>query len=198
VKPPAAGRLVVADAEIKGLSLRIMPSGTKSWLVRYRPRQQPQKAHVPGTYPGLSLSAARQRARDVIGAAKRGIDLVAEEQRLEGERRKAAASSRTVRELAAEYIERECKPYQRRWRDVELRIGNHVLPKLGDRAVGDVRRSDIVELLDDLQHKKGLRQSVNRTRGTLATMFRFAIEHEYVMKITVSVVQLRPWAPLFQ
>ena len=56
----------------------------------------------------------------------------------------------------------------------------HVVPILGDRPANSVRRADIVELMDDLQHRKGLRQQVNRTRSALSAMFRYAIEREYV------------------
>src|SRR6516225_8307470 len=129
-----SGRLVVADTEVTGLTLRVTPNGTRSFVVRYRPRRQAQRNFtIPGTYPALSLADARQRARDIVAAAKRGIDLIAEEQGQEIERQKAAASARTIRELAAEYIERHCKPHQRRWRYVELSLRNHVLPPLGDR-----------------------------------------------------------------
>src|SRR5215469_10471317 len=181
VKPPPTGRLVVADTEVTGLSLRVTPNGVRSFLIRYRPRRQPQKSWtVPGTYPEVTLATARQKAREIVAAAKGGVDLIAELGRLEAERLKAAASARTIRELAAEYIERHCKPHQRRWRKVELCIHSHVLPVLGDRVASDVRRADIVELLDDLEHKKGLRQQVNRVRSALASMFRYAIEREYV------------------
>jgi hypothetical protein len=48
-------------------------------------------------------------AREIIAAAKGGIDLVAARERLESECKKAAASARTIRELVAEYVERHCK-----------------------------------------------------------------------------------------
>jgi hypothetical protein len=157
VRAPASGRLVVADTEVRGLSLRVTSNGTRSFLVRYRLPKQPQRSYtVPGTYPEASLADARQQARDIVAAAKRGIDLIAEERRQETERQKAAASARTIRELAAEYIDKHCKPHQRRWRDLELRLNNHVIPALGDRAAGSIRRADIVELLDGIQHEKGL------------------------------------------
>ncbi|HXU59969.1 MAG TPA: integrase arm-type DNA-binding domain-containing protein [Verrucomicrobiae bacterium] len=172
VRPPGSGRLVVADTEVTGLTLRVTPSGTRSFMVRYRPRLRPQRSYtVPGAYPMVTLAAARQRARDILAAAKRGVDLIADEKRLEAERRKTQAAARTLGELAAEYVERACRPHQRRWRFVEQRLRNHVVPVLGDRMVRDIRRADIVELLDAMAHEKGLRQQVNRTRGTLATMF---------------------------
>jgi hypothetical protein len=181
VRAPATGRLVVADTEVTGLTLRVTPNGTRSFVVRYRPRRQAQRNFtIPGTYPALSLAEARQRARDIVAAAKRGIDLIAEEKIQEAERQKAEATARTIRELAAEYVERHCKPHQRRWRDQELRLNNHVIPALGDRAAASIRRADIVELLDGLQHERGLRQQINRVRSVLAGMFQYAIEREYV------------------
>ena len=127
LRPPASGRLVVADSEAQGLSLRITPTAAKSWLVRFRLPRQPQTACVVGPYPAISLAEARERARDIVTAAKKGRDLPAEEKRLEAERQKAAATSRTVRQLAAEFVENHCKAHQKRWRDDELRLRNHVL-----------------------------------------------------------------------
>jgi hypothetical protein len=176
-----SGRLVVADTEVAGLTLRVTPNGTRSFVVRYRPRRQAQRNYtIPGTYPSLSLADARQRARDIVAAAKRGVDLIAEEHGLEAERQKAAATARTIRELVAEYVERHCKPHLRGWRQIELCLHNHVLPTLGGRAASDVRRGDILTLMDDIQHKKGFRQQVNRVRSALSSMFRYAVEREYV------------------
>jgi len=192
VKPPTRGRLVVADTEVKGLSLRVTPNGTRSFLVRYRPRRQPQKAYtIPGAYPDTTLAAARQRAREIVSAAKRGADLLAEEKLSAAEQMQALASMRTVAELAAEYVENHCKPHQRQWKNVEARLRNHALPKLGKLQVTDIRRADIVELLDDIEHRKGLRQQVNRTRSDLYGMFRYAEEREYVVVNPVVGTRLR-------
>jgi len=135
-KAPASGRLVVADTEVRGLSVRVTANGNRTFLVRYRLPRQAQRAYtVPGVYPGTTLAEARQRAREIVAAAKRGLDLVAEEQRREAERQKAEATARTVGELVAEYIERHCRPHHRRWRDVEQRLLKHVVPVLGARCV---------------------------------------------------------------
>ena len=186
LRPPASGRLVVADSEAQGLSLRITPTGAKSWLVRFQLPRQPQTACVVGPYPAISLAEARERARDIVTAAKKGRDLPVEEKRIEAERQKAAATSRTVRQLAAEFVENHCKAHQKHWRDDELRLRNHVLGPIGDRAATDIRRADIVELLDDLEHKKKLRQQVNRVRAVLSSMFKYACEREIVLDNPVS------------
>src|SRR6516164_977951 len=104
VKPPAAGRLVVADTDARGLTFRMTRNAVKSFTVRYRVRGHEQRSYTVGTYPGVALAQARQRARDIVAAARRGVDLVAEERQLEAQRQKAAATSRTVAQVAAEYI----------------------------------------------------------------------------------------------
>jgi len=69
------------DALVRGLELRVMPSGSKSWALRYR-RNSDRKQRIIslGAYPALSLDAARTCARqhhvdivqgsDPAGAAK--------------------------------------------------------------------------------------------------------------------------------
>jgi hypothetical protein len=178
VKPPSAGRLVVADTEVRGLTFRMTPLGFRSFMVRYRPRGKAQRTYTVGSYPTITLVEARLRARNIVAAAKQGVDLVAEERRREGELRKAAATARTVRELVGEYIDHS-KHHLRRWRQVEIKLGKHVVPVLGDRPANSIRRADVVELLDGMQ-AKGLRQQVNRVRTALSTMFGFALEREYV------------------
>src|SRR5713101_1858664 len=109
VKAPAAGRLVIVDSEVRGLTLRITSGGIRSWSVRYRIRgeeQQPQKIYtLPNGYPMISLADARLRAHAIRVAARAGRDLIAEEQLAAKSREKAAASARTVKQLADEYVE---------------------------------------------------------------------------------------------
>jgi Arm DNA-binding domain len=82
-KPPASGRLIMTDTAVPGLSLRINPASTKNpdglrfWLLRYRPRHQAQRSTVLGPYPPLSLADARQRAGDIVNAAKKVVRALA-------------------------------------------------------------------------------------------------------------------------
>src|SRR5271170_7826334 len=100
LKPPGKGRLVEVDGEVPGLCFRVTASGARSWLIRYRVKGRPgQRYVVPGPYPTVSLSAARQRAREIIAAAKRGEDLA------EGERKRAAAAAATKPDIVANVAE---------------------------------------------------------------------------------------------
>jgi len=86
-KAPLAGRTIYTDSVVPGLTFRVSaatmwnPGGRRDWLLRYRPRRQRQRAVAIGTYPAVSLAKARERAGEVVAAAKRGFDLIAAEER---------------------------------------------------------------------------------------------------------------------
>jgi hypothetical protein len=97
-RAPAAGRLTFTDSTVPGLAFRVSartarnPEGRRDWLLRYRLRRQAQKAVALGAYPAVSLSKARQRAGEIIAAAKRGVDLIVLEEH-EADARNSFASN---------------------------------------------------------------------------------------------------------
>ena len=183
-KVPANGRMIYTDSSVPGLAFRVSAAtksnlqGRRDWLLRYRPRGQQQKAVALGTYPAVSLSKARQRAGEVIAAAKRGVDLIAVEEREIENRRDAEAKARPLSEIASAYL--DSVKHLRSWRDIESHTRCHIIPKLGTKTIGEVSRADVVKFLDDLENKNGLRHQVNRCRGTLRSIFAFAIERELI------------------
>jgi integrase len=179
LRPPEVGRLVVADAAVEGLSLRITPKGSRSWLLRYRPRGQKQQAIVLGPYPTVSLAEARERGAAVVAAAKKGQDLIELERQRAEEQRRAKERARTLRQVAQDYVA-HCKANLKSARQIDSWMRNHILPAIGDRVIGELRRADIVELLDRLEHQARLRQTVNRVRETLLALFEFALERQFV------------------
>jgi integrase len=113
-----------------------------------------------------------------VAAAKRGIDLIATEER-EGEAQRAAqAKVRALADIANEYL--DSVKYLRSWRSIESRTRCHIIPKLGNKPVGEVTRGDVVDFLDRLERGEGLRHQVNRCRETLRAIFAYAIERELV------------------
>ena len=183
-KPPAAGRAIYTDAAVPGLTFRVSaatksnPEGRRDWLLRYRPRGQTQKAVALGTYPAVSLSTARQRAGEIVATAKRGVDLIAVEESEAAAQRAAEAKARPLSEIATAYLDSVKR--LRSWRIIESRTRCHIIPKLGNKRVGEVTRADVVEFLDDLEREEGLRQQVNRCRETLQAIFAYATERGLV------------------
>ena len=183
-KASLAGRTIYTDSIVPGLTFRVSaatatnPEGRRDWLLRYRPRHQKQRAVALGTYPSVSLSKARERAGEIVAAAKRGVDIIAAEERDAEAQRAAEAKARPLFEIANVYLESVKR--LRSWRDIESRVRCHIIPKLGNKPIGEITRADVVEFLDDLERKQGLRHQVNRCRETLRVIFAFAIERELV------------------
>ena len=71
---------------VKGLLLRVTPSGTKSWVLRYATGEirtskaglefYARRDHGLGSFPSVSLAQARQRAQEAFEAIRQGIDPV--------------------------------------------------------------------------------------------------------------------------
>jgi integrase len=169
---------------VRGLAFRVSastarnPEGRRDWLLRYRPRGQAQRAVALGAYPAVSLSQARQRAGEIVAAATRGVDLIAAEEREAEALSAAEAKARPLSEIARAYLDGVKR--LRSWRSVESRTRCHIIPKLGNKPIGEVTRADVVEFLDDLEREEGLRHQVNRCRETLRAIFAYAIERELV------------------
>jgi integrase len=182
VKPPATGRAAYADAHPRapGLELIVAAGGRKSWSIRYRPKGMERRRVGYGSYPTISLEQARERAHNVANAAIRGIDLPAQEEIAAAEERREAGRPATVAALIAEYVEKHCKPNQRRWKLTERLFEQHVTPALGKKSLAELRRADIVELLDKLQNEKGFAAQVNRVRSQIIAALNWAIEREYL------------------
>jgi hypothetical protein len=183
-KPPLTGRTIYTDATVPGLAFRVsaatvsQPEGRRDWLLRYRPRRQAQRAVALGTYPAVSLSKARERAGEIVAVAKRGVDLIAAEELDAAARRAAEAKARPMCEIADAYLDSVRR--LRSWRDIESRTRCHIIPKLGNKPIGEITRADVVEFLDGLEREQRLRHQVNRCRETLRVIFAFAIERELI------------------
>src|SRR5229473_3508485 len=133
-----------------------------------------------GAYPAISLAEARARAKEIAAAAARGIDLPSAEEREREEQQRAADRPLTVGDLLNRYVADYCKPNQRKWKMTERLFEMHVKPTLGRRPLTELRRADVVELLEELQNEKGLRAQVNRVREHVVAALNWAIEHEWI------------------
>jgi integrase len=191
VTPPVAGRSVFIDTEVSGLELRVSAHSSKSWSIRYRLKGGERRRTTYKTYPAISLHEARARAKEIAAAAARGIDLPAQEDRQHEEKEKSDKRPQTVGHLLDQYIERYCKPNQRRWKPVERMFEAHVKPGIGKKPLTELRRADLVELLDDLQNEKGLHAQVNRVRSQLVAALNWAVEHEYLDANPAAAVKRR-------
>jgi integrase len=142
---PGVKRTTYWDAAMPGFGLMVTANGHKSYVVQYRAAGHSRRMHLKAR---LTLTAARKEAKAILGAVARGGDPL-------GARRRAErAQSDTLKAIIEEYLTREGS----RLRTIGERresLRRHVLPKLGDRQIGDITRTDIVRLLDRIADKSG-------------------------------------------
>src|SRR6516164_6004307 len=133
----------------RGLSVIVQPSGAKSFAVRYRFGGRTRKLTLSG---GLSLAAAHRATADALYKVEQGIDPAAA--RAQQKQKQRLADADTFAAVTAEYLRREGKTL----RSVERRrstLDRLVIPVIGDRPIGEIKRSEIVRLLDQVEETSG-------------------------------------------
>jgi integrase len=157
-KAPKGKRIERFDAGAPGLCLRITDKGAKSWSVYYRLNGKHQRMTI-GTWPGIGVARARDRARQIKDQAKGGTDPKAAREAEERATQEAAQeeAQNTFGALAEKYINRECKgensdgsPKLKRGREIERIIRRELLPDWQDTLITDLRKRDAVALTDAL------------------------------------------------
>jgi hypothetical protein len=133
------------DAAMRGLALRVTKAGSKTWTYRYRRRSDGRLRRVTlGSFPGTSLDAARQRAKEYGASIGRGADPAADVQ--------ARKQAETFAELAAEWVERHGLPNKgiRTLRDDRSMLERHVLPSIGSMKAAEITKRDLIRLFDQV------------------------------------------------
>jgi Arm DNA-binding domain len=160
----------IKDDATPGLYLRILASGRKRWVKRYKLGGKTRIGTI-GDAGKIGLADARTKAFAWHAIIREGRDPAAEE------RREAEAQRRlpTCAAFAREYIERHAKPNKRSWAEDERLLRCDVLPAIGDLRIDTIARRDIVLLLDAIRDR-GAAVLANRVLGVTRRMFAFAIE----------------------
>jgi len=171
------------DTRATGLYLRVYPSGRKVWRHRYRVRGRTRVMNI-GEFPGTGLADARAVAASNTKLVRIGEDPAGEAQKAAAQRRAAP----TVAEFFSEYLERHAKPNKRSWRTDEGLFRDWVKPRIGEVKLEDVRRRDVVAIVDAVADS-GARRQPGKVKALLSKVFNFAIERGV---IEVSPVQKIP------
>ncbi len=173
IKPPATGRIEVADLRCAGLSFRVTAAGVRSWSFRFRdPASGKDARSTIGHYPDVSLGEAREAADALRGKVAKGINPVTEKRK---DRREA--SSKTFQALADRYMEEHARRFKRSADADDRNLRLHVLPKWGKRRYDHIRRSDVIELVEGMV-KAGSPVQANRVQALISMVFSFAVDSD--------------------
>jgi integrase len=153
--PSSGDRVIYWDDSQRGFGLAVTKAGHRSFLVQYRVANRSRRMHL-GAATRDGLSAARDRARKLLGdvaggrALRRPFDPLVERRKEEALRR-GANSLRAVCDAYFEFRGDDLRSAEQQ----KAHLERLVYPTLGRRLIGEIRRKDIVTLLDGIAEENG-------------------------------------------
>lgn len=173
-------RTEIPDPGCPGLYLVVQPSGAKGWAVRYLFAGKSRKLTLGATATeengrGLTLAAARKLAAAARHQLAQGID--------PGARKTVIAPPTNdddrVEVLVAEFITKYARAKTRastaaQTEDIFRRL---VLPVWRSRSIHDIRRRDIIALIESIAGERG-GYMANRTLGALSKIFNWLVARD--------------------
>jgi integrase len=150
---PRPYRYEIGDPGAQGLRVIVQPSGHKSFVLRYRFGGRPQKLTIGPVLIGLA--AARAEAAKAVLALAQGNDPAAAKRAVKEEQRLAALA---VEDTFYSVSERFLKLEGPKLRSADTRrktFERLIYPEIGSRPIADIRRSELVKLLDKIEQNNG-------------------------------------------
>lgn len=150
-----------------GLRLVVDPSGARRWVSRLTITGRRVNRGL-GSFPLVSLDAARDRATDLRRAAKAGRDVRAEE-------KAEAAKAVTFREafeamFAVRQKQLSNAKHLAQWSST---MEAYAFPRIGGKAVGEVTHADVLAILEPIWWAKP--ETAKRVLQRLEAVFKSAI-----------------------
>ncbi len=136
----------------RGFGVRRQKDGA-SFVFKYRFAGE-QRFYTLGRHgTDLTVEQARKAVEAVRGRVAMGADPAKEKREA---RKRVARDKRTAfRLIARKFIARHAKPNTRTWRETKRILDRYVLPEWGERPIADIRRGDVVDLLDTVEDRSG-------------------------------------------
>ncbi len=166
--PKDKKRCYYYDSKTPGLSISVMDSGYKSFVVYRKINGKPERITL-GRYPDLSIEQARNKAIEINAAIVQGNN--------PNNKRRAEKGEMTLNGLFNEYMERHAKPHKKSWKNDDSRFKLHLANWRGGYKLSQITKADIQKLHTDIGTKNG-KYEANRVITLLCSMFNIAIEFE--------------------
>jgi integrase len=165
-----------------GLRLAVFPSGARSWIARYRRPDSGKTAKLTiGKYPSMPLSMARIRVAEARTAVSNGADPGEAKRRkkIEDRQAKLDRAADTVAKHAQAFLDMQAKRLRPAgWQQQHHVIRDFVLPAWGSKSVHDVRKRDVIELIEGIAQDRPI--MANRAFGVVRRLFRWLRERDVV------------------
>lgn len=172
--PPEKARLRLADAG--GLYLEVTPTGSKRWFVKYRFGGK-EKRLALGTYPGVSLKAARE-GRDLARKAREGGSDPVQVRQAE-KLTKAATGATTYETVAREFHGVKAAGWSEGHATKWLRMNElYLFPHIGSLPLSTIKAPSLLATLRKAE-AKGILSTAQDLQQMAGQVFRYGIQSGY-------------------
>lgn len=168
------------DTKQRGLGLRVMKSGVKTYILDYRIAGRHRRIGI-GKYGVKNVYEVRKKARRMFGQIEDRKDPAEEQERARG--------ALTFRGLAEQYIELRC-PEKKSGREDERMIRRELVPRWGHKLANQISRGDVIALADEIK-KRGAGVMANRTLSLVRRLYNWGIDAELVQTNPAAHIKAR-------
>ncbi|CCB91131.1 putative uncharacterized protein [Waddlia chondrophila 2032/99] len=185
---PQAKPIYIRDSQVKGLVLRVMPAGSKSWIFCYsvkvgekwRERRKGLGSFKQGRNDaaGLTVSAARRLAETMKYEVKhKGVDPIEDKKQRALKRAREEAGRVTIRSLFERWAKTDLVNRKDEGAEARRMMEKDVLPFIGEMEIKEIRKADIAEITDRLL-QRGVNRMAKVVFSLIRQMFRFAVSRD--------------------
>jgi len=172
IKPPELGQVTYWDKKLAGFGLRVSQGGRKTWVCVYRHNGRLRWLTL-GNYPITGVADARLQARQKLADVQKGVDVAT----MNRKAREADIYAVLCTRYIAEHARVKKKP-KSVYEDERI-IRRELLPEWGSRKAAEIRRRDVIELVDKIA-LRGAPIHANRTLALVSTIFNFGVSKEII------------------
>lgn len=167
---PQLSQYETIDRGQRGLSLRISPAGTKAWYLLTRIRGVKRRIKI-GTYPEITLTAAREEARRQLAQIQLGSDIWSE---------KKGSSNQVKFEVFAErYLTEWASQKADQGHEDRRKIKKHLLSHWGKLNIDEITKRHVHNVLDEIMQGEAFTMP-NRVLQLIKTMFNWGVEKDFL------------------
>ncbi|MES2844872.1 MAG: integrase arm-type DNA-binding domain-containing protein [Pseudomonadota bacterium] len=164
---------MVAVGGVAGLYMQVTPKGGKTWVLRVRVGLKRRDIGLGG-FPTVTLSQARDKAREVRDMIERGIDPVEERKAAKAtlvmsQRRGLLFKDAVDRALTSKLDAFRNEKHRDQWRST---LDKYAIPELGDLFVHQIDTAAVLRVLQPIWATKT--ETATRVRGRIEAVLSWA------------------------
>lgn len=158
-------------ADMEGLYLEVMPSGSKLWRMKYRMFNKERRISL-GKYPDVSLLEAREKKSNARKEIREGLDPSI--LRIEREQVASFAMALTFRDMATEWYNKQLATWKPCYAKTVLhRFEKYIFPFIGNYPLAQIKPLIMLNCLQEIE--KTAPELSRRMKAMCSHIYKYAI-----------------------